>query len=171
MLFSNSIKCMGMNIDENKEGIQQTALDQLINTEVIEQSAKENGIEASEDEVKSNYDELVTQLKEQYETDDVQEVFEENDVTEEEIKNDIKRNIVINKFMEENIEDADVTEEELQEAYENYESQAKEMEQEVQDFETMKPQLEQQLQSQKAQEQQQKYIDELREKQEIEILI
>lgn len=30
----------GMNIDENKEGIQQTALDQLINTEVIEQSAK-----------------------------------------------------------------------------------------------------------------------------------
>lgn len=73
--------------------------------------------------------------------------------------------------MEENIEGAMSQKKNYKKRMKITESQAKEMEQEVQDFETMKPQLEQQLQSQKAQEQQQKYIDELREKQEIEILI
>ncbi|GEL78613.1 SurA N-terminal domain-containing protein [Tenuibacillus multivorans] len=158
-------------MQQSAEQIQQQALDQLINTELVLQSAEEAGIEPTEEEINTEYDNMISQLKEQNQTDDVSQIFEQAGTTEEEVRNDIRTQLTTEKYLDQNTEEVTVSDEEIQEAYDNYTAQLEQADQEPQSLEDMRGQLEQQVKTQKEGEQTQQLLDQLREDNDVEILI
>ncbi|GAA0452254.1 SurA N-terminal domain-containing protein [Alkalibacillus silvisoli] len=162
---------MGMDPQENPEMIRETALDQIINTKVIELAAIEQGLEPSDEEVDEEIDNQISGIQEQQELESAEEVYEEMGMSEEEVRNEIRAMILVNNYLEENIEDASVSDEEVEEAYEDYVAQAEEMEQETEELDEMRESLEQQVMQQKEAEQMEEMLDNLRNERDIEILI
>ncbi|WP_027964843.1 SurA N-terminal domain-containing protein [Halalkalibacillus halophilus] len=170
-MVAQQYQMYGIDAEENPGLIRQAALDQLVNTTIIQQNATESGLEPSDDELEEEYNSFVEELKQQHEADDIEEVYEEFEVTEEEVREDIRLDLMLTRFIEENTEETEVTDEEIEQAYEEYAAQAEQADQEVDDLEDMRPTLEQQVQEQNQSEQTQALIEDLREESDIEILI
>lgn len=162
---------MGLAIDGNEAQIRETALNQLINTKLVLQGAMEDDLVPTDEEVEEEYQSLVEQLTTYHENDNIEEIFEQFDTNEEEVKQDIRTDLTTKKYLEANIKVEEVTEEEIQQAYDDYVKQMESLEQEADELENVKELIKQQIVGQKESEAQQKLIESLRDKSEIEILI
>nr|WP_084820196.1 SurA N-terminal domain-containing protein [Mesobacillus campisalis] len=155
---------------EMKKQVEQSVLDQLINTKLVLQSAENDGISVGQKEI----DAEIGNVKGQFEDDkQYQAALKENKITEEELTQQVRQQLIITQYLDKNIGDVKVSEDEVKLVYDQYKEQAESMKQEVKDFETMKPELEQQAIAQKKNEEVSKHIEDLRAKNEknIEILL
>jgi hypothetical protein len=144
---------------EMKEQMEKSVLNQLVNTKLVLQTAKEEGIAIEQSEV----DKELEAIKAQFEEDKgYKEALEKNKITEDELKAQVKDQLTITKYLDNTIGDIKVTEEEVTVIYNQYKEAAESQKQEPQDFEAMKPQLEQQAIAQKKSEKVNELIEELR---------
>lgn len=153
----------GMNLDEldaeMKEQVEQSVINQLVNTKLVLQSAAEDGITTEQKEIDTEMD----AIKSQFEDDKkFKEALKENKISEEDLKLQVKDQLTITKYLDTTIGEIKVTDEEVQAAYNQYKESAATQEQEPEDFETMKPQLEEQAIAQKKSEKVNELIEELR---------
>ncbi|TFB21726.1 hypothetical protein E3U55_07795 [Filobacillus milosensis] len=169
--FLQQYQMMGQDPSKFADQIQKQALDNLINIELVKQAAKESGIKPSEEEINKEYQKTVDQLKKSNEAEDVSKVFEKYDTSEKEVKEDIRINLLTQKYLEKNIEEPTVSDKEIQEAYDKYKAQMKKAEQEAKSLEEMKKSLKGQVKSQKESKKTQALLKQLREENDVEILI
>ncbi len=152
--------------EEVKTEIQTRAIDMLVNTELLKQDAAMVGIEITDEDVSARLETLTTDVGG---ADALKERMAEFNVSEKILRRDIKNELTIKAlldsvFKENNIA---VSEEEIVNFYKEAKSSGKEFP----ELEAVRPQIEQQLRSTKEQEVVTSYIEELRGKAEIEILI
>jgi len=162
----------GMNLDdlddEMKEQVELSVLNQLVNTKLVLQSAKEDGITVEQNELDSEMD----AIKSQFEDDaKYEEKLKENKITEKELKVQVKNQLTITKYLDSTIGKIEVTEDEVTGKYEEYKKALESQKQEPEDFKTIKPQLEQQVTAEKKNEKVNKLIEDLRTKNEKNIKI
>lgn len=142
----------GINVDEldseTKKRLEESVLDQLINQELLLQTARTEGVEVQQSEIDSEID----QLKSQFEDDKkFQEALKENSLTEETLRQQTQDRLLINKYIDHTIGDITVSEDEVKSIYEQYKEQAKSQGQELpeHDYDSIKPQMEQEAIAQK----------------------
>jgi len=157
----------GMNLDdlddEMKEQVELSVLNQLVNTKLVLQSAKEDGITVEQNELDSEMD----AIKSQFEDDaKYEEKLKENKITEKELKVQVENQLTITKYLDSTIGKIEVTEDEVTGKYEEYKKALESQKQEPEDFKTIKPQLEQQVTAEKKNEKVNKLIEDLRTKNE-----
>ncbi|WP_347860525.1 SurA N-terminal domain-containing protein [Salimicrobium sp. PL1-032A] len=150
----------GMDPSEQEEQINQTAIDQLIGTELVIQKANESDIEVSEDEVNKQFEQMKTQYTE---NDQWDQFLEENGMTEEEVKQELKTSAKVQKYVDNNVDVPEVTDEEAKKQYDTMAGQ----QEDIGDFEEMKDQIKQQLSSQKQSQAVNDHIKQLREEADI----
>jgi hypothetical protein len=155
----------GMNLDdldeEMTEQIEMSVLNQLVNTKLVLQSAKEDGITVKQSEVDSELD----AIKSQFEDDaKYKEALKENKTTEEDLKVQVKDQLTITKYLDSTIGKIEVTEDEVTVKYDEYKEAlaSQEQKQEPEAFDKMKPQLEQKVMAEKKSEKVNELIEELR---------
>lgn len=168
---------MDLQSEENAEALnklEQDIINQMINTELMIQAAKEQGYEASEADVEEKYTSTVSQYEneEQFIT-----LLEQQNLTKEQFKQMLKDDIQISAYIEEST-DITVTEEEIENYYNQVKQQIEQMpeqegqpKQEVPALEEIRDILEDNLLNQKQQEQAQIMLEELKADSEIEIYI
>jgi hypothetical protein len=155
----------GMNLDDldekMTEQIEMSVLNQLVNTKLVLQSAKEDGITVKQSEVDSELD----AIKSQFEDDaKYKEALKENKTTEEDLKVQVKDQLTITKYLDSTIGKIEVTEDEVTVKYDEYKEAlaSQEQKQEPEAFDKMKPQLEQKVMAEKKSEKVNELIEELR---------
>ena len=153
----------GMNPEEldskAKEEMEQTVLDQLINVELLLQTAQDKVESIPQSEVDSE----LKNVKSQFEDDKQYKVaLKENKLTEKELKVQLKEQLMITKYIDSSIGEVTVSDDEVKTVYEQYKQQLETQKQKPEDFEAVKPQLEQQAIAQKKEEKLSKLIEELR---------
>ncbi|MFC7320617.1 SurA N-terminal domain-containing protein [Halobacillus campisalis] len=156
---------MGMDVEGQQEQIEQSVIEEMIGLELLSQEAEAEGHEVSPDEVDERYEEFSSQFESE---EAQQEAYEANDLDEETVREELKRSLVINKYVEENTEEVEVTDEEIEEQYEVI---SEEQGEDAPSLEESRDQIEQQLITSKENEQITKLIDELREEADVEVLI
>ncbi|HOK59907.1 MAG TPA: SurA N-terminal domain-containing protein, partial [Candidatus Dojkabacteria bacterium] len=94
-----------------------TVIDQLIDEEIIKIEAEKAGVEATEEEVNKQLDQIIESVggKEVYET-----VLQQNNIDEEELKNQITLSILANKVLGPTVE---YTEDDLKSFFNQYSAQ------------------------------------------------
>ncbi|MDV2583050.1 SurA N-terminal domain-containing protein [Alkalibacillus haloalkaliphilus] len=162
---------IGMDPQQNPEMIREAALEQVINSKVVELAAIEEGYEPSEEELDEEINNQISGIQEQQGLESEEDVYEEIEMTEEEVRDEISTMLLINNYLEESIEESSASEEEIEEAYEEYAAQMEEMEEEVGELDEVRDQLETQVMQQKESEQMEEMINNLRDQSDIEILI
>ncbi|MET3683906.1 peptidyl-prolyl cis-trans isomerase SurA [Alkalibacillus flavidus] len=168
---SQQYQMMGMDPSNNAGAIRESAINQVVNTKVIELAAKEDGLEPSDEEVQEEVDTQLSNIQEQQELESKDAVLEQLDMSQEEVNRQIRQSLLVNNYMDENLEEPSVSDEEIQQAYDDYVSRMEEMEQEADDLENMRSDLESQVKQQKQREQQQELIDNLRADAEVNVQI
>jgi len=160
--------------EEVLEQIKQQAINNLIQQEVLLQEAKQEGYDATDEMV----EEELRNVKTQFPTEEEFEMaLEANQLTENEFKEMLVNEIQIELLLQSKVEEIAVSEDEVEEMYEQYIQQIeqriegdKEV-QEVPPFEDVKDQLKAQIQQGKQQEQEERIIEELMGKSEIQVFI
>jgi hypothetical protein len=152
--------------EEVKSEIQTRAVDMLVNTELLKQEASVQGIEITDEDVTERLEKLKADVGGE---DVLNERMAEFGVTEKTLRRDIKNELTIQAlldkvFVEKKVE---VTDAEVKEFYDN----AKGEEKEFPPLADVAEQIKQQLKSTKEQEVVTAYIEELRSKAEIEVVL
>ncbi|MBD8071058.1 SurA N-terminal domain-containing protein [Bacillus sp. PS06] len=152
--------------EEETKLLEQQALDQLINNELVLQAADKDEIVTSPEDVTAS----LTEIKGQFETDEqYNEALEANNLTEEELEAQIAKDLKISKYLTSKIPTPEATDEEIKEMYDQYTEVSEE--EELPTLEEVKPQIEQTIVQQKQQQEIQALLDQLREDSEIEKFI
>jgi SurA N-terminal domain len=149
-----------------KTEIQTQALDMLVNTELLKQEAVTRGIEVSGDDVEARLETLKTDVGG---ADVLEQRMKEFNIDEKTLRRDIKNELTIQKLLEEVFAEKEVavTEEEILAFYE----QAGGVEAGLPALDEVRTQIETQIKTSKEQEVVTAYIEELRAKATIEVLI
>ncbi|WP_169891228.1 SurA N-terminal domain-containing protein [Litchfieldia alkalitelluris] len=153
--------------DEEKKLLEEQALEQLINMELLVQAADDQQIAISDEEIEENLQEI----RAQFETEDAfTEALETNNLTEEKLKEQLVKDLKINQFITENIDqtEATATDEEIQEMYDMY---AEQSEEEMPALEEVRDQIEMTIVEQKQNEAVLALIEKLKQDSEIEKFI
>ncbi|WP_456276801.1 SurA N-terminal domain-containing protein [Bacillus sp. AK128] len=153
--------------DTMKEQLKTQILDQLINTELLLQQAKNEGVEAEEATVNEQFDEMKAQFEDE---EKFTQALEENNLTEASLKARIKDELQITSYLETSMGEITVSDEEVNAVYDQYKQAMESQEQEVQELDVIKAQLEQQAILEKRQEKISEIIEQLRNDNEIEVL-
>jgi hypothetical protein len=155
-----------VNSEEVKKEIQTQAIDMLVNTELLKQEAVTRGIEVSGDDVNTRLETLKTDVGGE---DVLKERMKEFNIDEKTLRRDIKNELTIQKLLDEVFVEKTVavTEEEILAFY----KQAGDATAELPALEEVRAQIETQIKTTKEQEVVTAYIEELRGKATIEILI
>lgn len=151
---------------EVQADIEAQAIDMLVNTELLKQEAEVRGLEVTDEDVQARYTELVAQVGGE---EALAERMKEFDVTEKTLLRDIKNELTIQTLLEQVFaeQSVSVTEEEVLELY----NSAKEVTPDIPELEEVRAQIEAQIKSSKEQEVVTTFINSLREKAEIEVLL
>ncbi|MCM3576368.1 SurA N-terminal domain-containing protein [Mesobacillus subterraneus] len=151
-----------------KEELEKSVLDQMINAELLLQTAEKDGISIEEKEI----DEELKNIKGNFEDEkQFEEALKKNEMTEKDLKDQLKKQLAVNKYLDSKIGEVEATDEEIQAMYDQYKQLAQAQEQEPEALEKIKPQLEQQVLSEKENEQISKLIEDLRKENEDKIKI
>lgn len=141
-----TLKARGIDLTNEKilTEINKQTLDAMINEKVLLQNAKKEGIVASDDDVSAAYGKLVGQFKDKKEF--KKELISRN-LTEEGIKESIAKQMILNKYIEQNIDMKSIkaTDQEINNLYKNYSANKKD----APNFENMRVQLEGEVKQQK----------------------
>ncbi|UJL46920.1 SurA N-terminal domain-containing protein [Virgibacillus sp. NKC19-16] len=151
----------GGQASDDQDQVKELTVNMLVEQELINQAAEEQGVEVTDEEVQSEYD-----MMEEQAGDQLASVLDQFHLTEEAFKNQLNDNLLTTKYMESEF-DIEVTDEEVEEYY----NQLTEQSDEVGELEEVEDQIREQLNLTKTQEQLQTELEELREQAEVEMLI
>ncbi|MDQ0159273.1 SurA N-terminal domain-containing protein [Alkalibacillus salilacus] len=169
--LSQQYQMMGQDPSQNAGAIREAAMDQVVNSKVIELAALDAGLEPSEEEVTEEVDSQISTMQEQNELESEDAVYEQLGMSEEEVQDQIRSSMLIQNYLDENMEEPSVSDEDIEQAYEDYKSQMEQANQEAESLENMRSDLESQVKQQKQSEQQQALIDDLKEDTEVNVQI
>ncbi|MFD1738196.1 SurA N-terminal domain-containing protein [Bacillus salitolerans] len=154
--------------DETKKQLEEQVINQLVNTKILLQAAKAEGITVEQEEI----DQSLADMKANFEGDQAyQDALEKNKLTEESLKGKIQEELYITKYIDQRVGEVEVSEDEVKKLYDEYKLSAVTNQQEVQEYEEIKEILEQQAVSQKKQEKVSEMIETLREEHDIKVLL
>ncbi|GAM16701.1 SurA N-terminal domain-containing protein [Mesobacillus selenatarsenatis] len=145
--------------DKQKEGLEKSVLDQMINAELLLQKAEKDGISIEDKEVDTELEKIKTNFEDEKQFEDT---LKKNEMTEKELKAQLKKQMTVNKYLDGKIGKLEATDEEIQAMYDQYKQMAEMQEQKPEDLEKVKPQLEQQVLSEKENEKISKLVEDLR---------
>ena len=140
----------------------ESVLSSIIEGKLIEQEAEKRGIKATEEEVSNQIKMIEDSMKSQGQ--DLQQALKESGMTEEDLRENYKMNILIEKLLADKIT---VTDEDIQ----KYIEENKDSFPEGTDMEQVKSLVEEGLKQEKMSTEYQSFINELREKADIKILL
>jgi len=138
--------------------VKEMSINTLVEQELLKQAANDEGIEVTEEEVESKYEELMADNG-----DNVNEFLEEYNLNADAFKNQISFSLYLNEYMETFLQ-VEVSEDEVKEFYEKL----KEENENTSEFEEIKAQIKERIVTQKQQEKVKEILDELKEKSTIE---
>lgn len=154
--------------EQEREQIQSQAINNLVSQKLLSQVVQESDIEASEEEI----DEQVEAIKDQFETDqEFQEALSFEGLTEEELRSEVRLNVAIQNYIDQEIDFSSVSVEESEVSALYDELIAGQDQENVPSLEESYDQVEQMLVQQKQEEVLDNFIEELRSESEVEILI
>ena len=148
----------------DKEQVKEITLEGLIGQELINQEAKELGIEVTDEDIEEEIEMIESQ-----EGDVLDSLLEQFNWTEEDLKNQIRTDLMNTRYTEETI-DIEVTDEEAKEEYERVKAETEDKDT-VPEYEEVEDNVKAQMKQQKQNEELLKHIDEFKEDADIEILI
>lgn len=148
----------GQSLSSDQEGqLREQTLETLINETLIQQAAEEAGITVSDEEINQSLE----QVKGQFENEQqFQQQLENNDVTESDLRNRIQRQLLIQKYVQQNtdMDSINVTDEEVQQMYD----QLSQQQDNVPALEEIRSQVESQVRQQKSSQLLQELVQQLR---------
>jgi SurA N-terminal domain len=153
---------------KQKEELEKSVLDQMINAELLLQIAEKDGISIEDKEVDAELEKIKGNFEDEKQ---FEEALKKNEMTEKELKAQLKKQMTVNKYLDSKIGKLEVTDEEIQARYDQYKQLAEMQEQKPEELEKVKPQLEQQVLSEKENEKISKLVEELRKENEDKIEI
>ena len=163
-----SAKQQGLDVSDTKvqSEIDTQAIDVLVNTELLRQAAKTAGVVVTPEQIESRYQEIVTTVGG---VDELAQKMTELNVDENSLRSDIEGEILIKTYLADavDISSIKIEESEIKTAYENASSTGSNLP----PLEEVAPQIEAQLKAVKEQDLIKIFIDNLKEKAEIEITI
>ncbi|WP_210366202.1 SurA N-terminal domain-containing protein [Bacillus sp. REN3] len=142
-----------------KKKLEKSVLDQMINAELLLQTAENDGIAVEQKEVDAELEKIKSGFKNDKQFDDA---LKKNKLTEKELKTQLEQQMMVMKYMDSKIGKIEVSDQEVQSIYEQYKKQTESQKQTPEPFEKVKPQLEQQVIAQKKEEKASKLIEEIR---------
>jgi hypothetical protein len=145
-----SYEQQGMPMDQMdakmKEQLEKSVLDNMINAELLLQTAEKNDIIVKEKEVDAELD----KIKANFEDDKkFEEALKQNKMTEKQLKAQLKKQMTVNKYLDSKIGKVEATPQEIQAAYDQYKKQLESQKQKPEELAKISPQLEQQVVAQK----------------------
>ncbi len=165
-------------ISANKEEIVEEAMERLIQQTLILNYAKERGMEVSQDEIDSEFDNLMSMYQVQDEQEFLSLLKEQGIKNKEEVEKLLSLEIKVNKLVDIYGEEIDITDKDVKEAYSDYYSQMEDMremegmegmDQEIPSFKEMEMDLRSQLVQEKVTPLILSKIEELKEEADIEV--
>jgi hypothetical protein len=150
--------------EEMKKQIEERVVNQLINTELLLQTAANEGITVDEETINKRFEEMKANFEDEKK---FQDALEKNKLTEEELKGKVKKELIITTYIDQKVGTIEVSEEEITALYDQYKQSAITNKQEVQKFEEIKEAIKGQAIAQKKQEKTTELIDKLREENEV----
>ncbi|RSD28463.1 SurA N-terminal domain-containing protein [Mesobacillus subterraneus] len=153
---------------EMKEQLEKSVLDQMINAELLLQTADKDGISVEQKEVDAELENIKSNFEDEKQ---FEEALKKNELTEDDLKAQLKKQMTVTKYLDSKIGKVEASDEEVQALYDQYKQHAASQEQEPEELEKIKPQLEQQILSQKKDEQISKFVEDIRKKNEDKIKI
>lgn len=142
-----------------KAELEKSVLDQMVNAELLLQTAEKDGISVDQKEM----DTELENIKSNFENDkQFEEALKKNKLTESDLKEQMKKQMMVTKYLDSKIGKVEVTEQEVQSLYDQYKQQAESQKQKPEELAKIKPQLEQQVLTQKKQEKTSKLVEEIR---------
>lgn len=137
------------NMDEaTKKQMETKVIDQLVNTELLYQQAKEEKIEVTKEDIEKRFEEMKKNFDDEKK---FEEALKENKLTEDSLKDRIEKDLLITQYLEKNVGEINVTDAEIQAAYDKYKEAMKNAGQEAPALEDVKDQLKQQTMTEKEQ--------------------
>ncbi|ESU31812.1 hypothetical protein G3A_14540 [Bacillus sp. 17376] len=153
---------------KQKEELEKSVLDQMINAELLLQTAEKDGVSIEDKEVDAELEKIKTNFEDEKQ---FEEALKKNEMTEKELKSQLKKQMTVNKYLDSKIGEVEATDEEIQAMYDQYKQMAQAQKQEPEELEKIKPQLEQQVLSGKENEKISKLVEDLRKENEDKIEI
>lgn len=168
--MKNSYAMMGLDVSdadsETLNMIQQQVLDDMINTLILLQQAKETGLDIDTDIIDAEID----KIKDSFEDEEAfNEALENAEITLKDLEDSLMDSLLLDKYIKENInsDDVEATDEEIQDLYDLYYGSAED----APEFEEVAAQLKMQLIQDKSSQLLNILIEDLRAQSEIEILL
>ncbi|WP_164670900.1 SurA N-terminal domain-containing protein [Virgibacillus doumboii] len=153
----------------DKKKLKDQTLNMIIQQELLKQDAKKQGIEVTDKEVKSEFDKVKSQNKEQFES-----TLKQLHLTEEAYKDQLAFSLTLEKYVDSQL-NTKVTDKEIQSYYDQLKKQneaaSEDKKQEMPKLEEIKDQIKSQLIKQKENQQLQAKIQKLKDQAEIKKMI
>ncbi|WP_226678379.1 SurA N-terminal domain-containing protein [Mesobacillus jeotgali] len=153
---------------KQKEELEKSVLEQMINAELLLQIAEKDGISIEDKEVDAELEKIKANFEDEKQ---FEEALKKNEMTEKELKSQLKKQLTVNKYLDSKIGKIEATDEEIKVNYDQYKEIVKGQEQEPEELEKVKAQLEQQIIAEKENEKISKLVEKLRKENEDKIKI
>jgi FKBP-type peptidyl-prolyl cis-trans isomerase (trigger factor) len=142
-----------------KEQLEKSVLDQMINAELLLQTAEKDGISVEQKEIDAELEKIKTNFEDekQYE-----EALKKNKLSEKELKAQLKKQMTVTQYLDSKIGKVEASDQEIQAMYDQYKQQAEGQKQKPEELEKIKPQLEQQVLAQKKDEKITQLVEKIR---------
>ncbi|KAA0544880.1 hypothetical protein FZW96_18815 [Bacillus sp. BGMRC 2118] len=134
--------------DATKKQMETQVIEQLVNTELLFQQAKEDKIEITKEDIDKRLEEMKAKFDDEKK---FEEALKENKLTEESLRERIEKDLLITQYLEKNIGEITVTDAEIQASYDKYKESMKNSDQEAPALEDVKEQLKEQTITEKEQ--------------------
>ncbi|MBU6431497.1 MAG: SurA N-terminal domain-containing protein [Patescibacteria group bacterium] len=162
------LQLQGVNLADEKtlSEVKKQVLNDMISEKILLQAANKAGLAASDADVQTAFDRLAAKFKTK---EDFQKELTSRKLTEKEIKEDIAKQIILNKYIEQNVDmkSLSATDEEINNLYKNYGAKQKNMPK----LEEIKTQLANEVKQQKSRNTILELIDKLKKGADIKIFI
>ncbi|MEH7883793.1 SurA N-terminal domain-containing protein [Bacillus sp. JJ1609] len=154
--------------EKMKEQLEKTVLDNMINAELLLQTAEKNDVSVEEKEV----DAELEKIKANFEDDKkFEEALKTNKMNEKQLKAQLKKQITVNKYIDSKIGKVEATPQEIQAMYDQYKKQLESQKQKPEEFAKISPQLEQQVLAKKENEKVSELVEKIRKENEDKVKI
>ncbi|MDQ0256944.1 peptidyl-prolyl cis-trans isomerase SurA [Evansella vedderi] len=170
MLASQGISLQDEEGAEFLEMLEMQLVEQLVNEQILVQSATDAGIEATMEEVDAEIEQLMAEAGIATE-EELEEILAMQNNTTDDLREELMPLVQRNKFLDSQIELPTISEEEIQEVYDAYVASMEGEDVDIPSYEEVRDDIERDLQNQHRQEQSAEILDRLREESEVTINI
>lgn len=139
--------------------LEQSVLDQMINAELLLQTAEKDGVSVEQKELDAELEKIKTNFADEKQYEDA---LKQNELTEKELMAQLKKQMTVIQYLDSKIGKVEASDEEIQAMYDQYKQQVEGQKQTPEELDKIKPELEQQILAQKKDEQTTKLVEQIR---------